>query len=1116
MNTTSPPDQEARTAIVAERERNVVVIAGAGTGKTKTIIDRAVELLAPTVDGATPLSIQRVAAITFTRRAAGELRFRLRERLLRELEQESKIAGARAQRLRDALGSLDAAFIGTIHGFADRLLRLRPVEADLSPAYLLVEDESELVRETLRRLRRAAEADAMERELGRFARAVSPSLLAEAAETLREATRAGLQMETVDFGFGSPASLEQMFKEMIGARDVEPQLSEPPDPGFGEARTAAVRFGELVAKVRGTTTGTRYLRRVARALRRLDRLEDPADAVRLVNETFRGSQPFVREFNGDNNAIGVFKTIRSDQSDAWVLNKLKGPHRWLAVRLVRLAPVLCAMYERVKHEREQVDYLDLLIKLRNLLRDKPDARRFYRGLFDHIFVDEFQDTDPLQCEIVFYLCQAEGSDRDVSSWQELDLAPGRVTIVGDPKQSIYRFRRADISIYSAAVQRLEQDGALTCRLESNFRSSPELITFFNRQLAHVLGRNERTAFDPASGRAFYEDLRSPGPSSFDKPAVHVVPYADNAGQGLLARDGRAVEAAMWARYIAWLLNEKFPVRDLDSGEKRPVRPGDIAVLACVTTNLPMLLRELDALDIEYAARGGTMFLAHPVVRQFLLALRALADRDDGVAETALLRSPFFALDNSDLVAARVSKDANKDIRRARYEEANDIVQLLRKRRHTQSPGSTARDLIERTALGRVVATGRNGAQTLSALYEVAAEIDRRAGLMKLDYEAVTMMVREWAERPVFLDAAEPVGSDAVRIMTMHGAKGLEFPVTILWDGFQLLAERNLSVWRSDREGKQWAMSLGPVSVEHPALRGLLDREKRFGEAEARRKYYVAATRARDLLAIPRPLAKGAFEYATKVLLHDVEASQVEELETFRPGCTPGWAKGDVIPPTSIVADAELQRDLDVRREGLAAAVRAAATPIAVPIGVTGDLVASLEADGEAAEAELARKAEGGRFGPIFGIAVHRALQLCLTRSGVDASRAIAAAIALSELSDHQVEVRADVERGLTALRELGVSGGDPRVSTEYPVVTARPDGTLVSGIIDLLVLDERWVTVIDFKTDRPPGGEIAWSYPRYVSQLQIYGEMLVEAGVVGKRSLRLGLLFTGDGQIRWA
>src|SRR5262249_25677227 len=155
----------------------------------------------------------------------GELRFRIREHLLRELEHEARLAGRRAPLLRDALANLDAAFIGTIHGFADRLLRLRPVEAALSPAYALVEDNGELVRETLLRLRRAAEAGTLRGELGTFAGNMDGTLIAEAAETLRAATRAGLQMERSENIYGPVASVEATLARMIDTRDIDVQLA---------------------------------------------------------------------------------------------------------------------------------------------------------------------------------------------------------------------------------------------------------------------------------------------------------------------------------------------------------------------------------------------------------------------------------------------------------------------------------------------------------------------------------------------------------------------------------------------------------------------------------------------------------------------------------------------------------------------------------------------------------------------------------------------------------------------------------------------------------------------------------------------------------------------------
>jgi len=1112
-----PADQDARERIVHERERNVVVIAGAGTGKTKTIIDRAVELLAPTRAGVAPLPIQRMAAITFTRRAAGELRFRLRERLLRELERAAREQPARAPALRDALGNVDGAFIGTIHGFADRLLRLRPVEAELSPSYTLIEDHADLVHETLLRLQRGAELGTLAEDLGRFGSSLPEGLVDEARETLRAAVEAGVQIERTQASFGPVPSVEETIARMIDTRDVDVVLPPLPHPALERACEAARQFAEMVGKARGGTLGLARLRRIARALQRLPAARTPSAVIRMVNDAVRGRPLYKgRDFNDDGMAWGIYKTIHPDQPrNAWVLEKLKGPHRWLATRLVRLAPVACAMYERVKSEHEVVDYLDLLIKLRNLLRDDAAARLFYQGLFDHVFVDEFQDTDPLQCEIVFYLCGATRTDAASRAWDEIEIAHGKLTIVGDPKQSIYRFRRADIAMYSHAVERLVTRGARQERLGTNFRSTAALIDFFNDRLAGLLGR-DRAAFDPDTGRAAYEDLFAAVPAPADRRAVHLLPYTDSGGAPLLAQRGREIEGRMLARYLRWLLDSGYPVRDIDTGVERPVRPGDIAVLACVTTNLSLLLRELDTLDITYTARGGSLFLGHPVVRQFLLGLRSLADRHDGVAEAALLQPPFFAIDLEDHLASLIYKKADQDERRARVEAAREIVAELRQRRHLQSPGATARDLIERTAIGRAAATSRNGEQTLAALYEVAQEADRRAALGGLDFDAVSEVFRSWASQPTFLETPEPIGARAVRVMTMHGAKGLEFPVTVLWDGFQILSDRGVGSWQVERDGRAWALSLGPVAVEYPH-EGLIERERRFALEERKRMYYVAATRARDLLVVPVPSPKGRWEYATAALVAGVDPNLVRTFEKFQPDNPPAWARREAshaVPSLSV--DAGVDAQLGAQHRQFHALLETAMTPLAQPRALTSVAATLAAGDEEAFAADVRRrKAEGARFGAVFGLTVHRALELILSGALGDAEAAVALAAREQRLADAPAEALADVRCALEALQVGGFLGPAGERVAEYPIAGLRQDGSLVSGFIDLLHVGADVVSVIDFKTDAPVTGAVSSAFRTYANQLELYGEMLRAAGLIAGRRLRLGLLFTATGEIRW-
>ncbi len=1106
-----PTDHAARAAIVAERARNVAVVAGAGTGKTKTIIDRAVELLAPRTAGAPPISIKRVAALTFTRRAAGELRFRIREQLLRDLEHAARTNDRRVALLRDALSNLDAAFIGTIHGFADRLLRLRPVEAKLSPAYALVEDTAELVRETFSRLRRAAEAGNLAAALGPSAGDLDPALLAEAAESLRAAARAGLQMERAENAYGPLPSVEAVLASMIDTRDVDFPPPTIPDPGVITARSAVDRLAQMVRTMRGRSFGHDHLRRLSHALRRLHDTNDAAEAFRVVQDAWRGRAVYKRDFNNDTTGWSIYGAVRPDNSRPGSLaEQLRGPQRWLAVRLVRLFPVLRAMYERVKDEHEVVDYLDLLVKLRNVLRDNRDARGFYQGLFDHIFVDEFQDTDPLQCEIVFFLCE-DGVNAD--RWDQAHLAPGKLTIVGDPKQSIYRFRRADIVMYDRATQRLRAGGALEQRLDTNFRSRPELIAFYNQQLDRLLGHDSDSPVDAKTGRANYEPL-TPAPTV--PPAgvcVHALPYAGHNGSALLARDGRLIEAVVIARYVRWLLNTGREVRDPDTGAARSLRPGDVAVLASVTTNLPLLLARFDALGIEYSARGGTLFLAHPMARQYLLALRALADRDDGVALAALLGPPFFALDCADLVAGR----ASGDVEAVAYQAAAEVIRALRARRHQQSPGATARDLIERTALGRAVVTGRNGRQALAALYEIAWELDRRAALDHLDYAQATELVRAWADAPVFLDAPEPLGENAVRVMSIHQAKGLEFPVVILWDGFQTLSDRGGGLWRVERDGAAWALSLGPIAIEQPPGSGLIEREKVFGESERRRMYYVAATRARDLLVLPLPLTKSdRLPYATKALAEGADPEQVERFDLFRPDAFPIWAQGrDESARIEVVADAALQTELDVREREFAEQVATASEPTAVPIAITAEAKRSESVEDDPPDSERARKAAGARFGNQFGIVVHRALELLLSGAQPSPREAVSLATRENNSDEQATEALADVERALAVLSSAGVTIDHGwQLCCEYPVYDVQP-GTLLSGFIDLLAVSASEVLVIDFKSDQPCTGGVASAYPVYAAQLRLYGEALQHSGRLGQRKLRLALLLTATGELRW-
>jgi ATP-dependent helicase/nuclease subunit A len=1142
------PDQAQRDAAVRERERNVLIDAGAGTGKTTLLVDRLVAMVAPE-DDRPPVPLRRLAAITFTRKAAGELRLRIREALLRALA-ERGLPAAREHALRAALAELDTAHVGTIHAFADRLLRLRPVEATLSPAYEIVEDDADLVAETWERLIHAVQTDTLAAAL---AGTPAAALAAEATRTLVLALGAGLRVESVETERWTLHGLQALVGAFVRTRDVPPTLRDPTAFDAAAFRAAASAFVQAARGVAAATPGGRWIVETAGSLAAHGGVEEPVVLFREVHRALRRRPRQMRkrhEFGGDESAWKAWKAL--DGGRPSVLEALRAPlDRWLATRLVRLAPVVVTLYEQVKARRRVLDSLDLLLRLRDLLARDRAVRADLQALFDHVFVDEFQDTDPLQAEIVLFLGE---QGQAAARWDQVVLRPGALTLVGDPKQSIYRFRRADIATYDRVRALVARGPHLPVTLSANFRSVPALVPWLNDRFERILGRSpDGRPFDPATGTVYYQPLvpgradegtappdddaappgeTAPATGHPAAPPVHVVPaeFADDRKRS--ADEYRRLEAEALARYLRWLVEASgVQVADPLTRRRRPVRYGDVAVLAIATTNLLPLFDRLDAEDVPYTSRGGTLFLADPLVRQFLLGLRAVADRDDGVAEAALLRPPFFALDPADLLRERAARpggdgaaagedggavngaagDTAEDDGLRRVRQARALVAALRRDRLARPPGATARDLLERTALGRAVARGPNAAQRLARLREVCLVLEQVAAREGLDYDAATARLRGWALTPVQLDPPLPVGGEAVQVLTVHQAKGLEFPVVVLWDsraGWDAFLSQ--PAWRIERDGRGWAMTLDGLAWEEPPGLDLRGTERAYGRAERRRLVYVAATRARDLLVVPVTGGPRPGQSIHADLIAGEPETAVRRLDVYRAGTGAAWSRALPAAARPAPGDgAALFAEVAGRWE---AAVRQAARPRFQPVGV---------AEAARAADEVAPALRPARFGPVFGATVHQAIGLLLREPALGPAEAVRIAAAHTGLTGDcacppLAEATADVARAWQALAAEGLARPPgPDLRLEYPVAGPGPAGTLIAGYADLVAVTGDRLDVLDFKTDPPPPGPVEAAYPEYVRQVRLYAELLEAAGLLSGRRLRCGLLFTGDGRIRW-
>jgi ATP-dependent helicase/nuclease subunit A len=440
-----PADEATREEIRTRLDESMCVEAGAGTGKTSVLVDRVVQLLCRG-----PYSVDDIAVMTFTDAAAAELAARVREKLETALAKSTE--PTQRERLEDALLGLYRAQIETIHAFATNVLRERPVEAGLDPRFTVLDRLGAAQRfedawrawleETL-----ASEAPEISTAINRGLDIKQMRAIADAVNTHRYLLPLSHEVPPNPDVEGFAAMLERVAADLEG---LCPSCTDESDGAYLNAG----RLIEFAAEFWHA---------------------EPNERERLI--LFRAPWPALNVGRQDNWTQAVYCAETKELLGSYRV-ELEELQR--ALRNDALAGVLPMIEAFVlNHEGErrasgEADYDDLLIWARNLLRDKPEVRRYFQDRFPRVFVDEFQDTDPLQAEIVMHVAAEGIGDGD---WRRRRPGPGRLFIVGDPKQSIYRFRRADIGVYDD-VKRGPLAGMVKSIVQ-NFRSDPGIIGWLN-------------------------------------------------------------------------------------------------------------------------------------------------------------------------------------------------------------------------------------------------------------------------------------------------------------------------------------------------------------------------------------------------------------------------------------------------------------------------------------------------------------------------------------------------------------------------------------------------------------------------------------------------------------
>ena len=842
MSTPPPPiDSADRERATTTFDRNVVVTAGAGTGKTTLLVDRLVNLLMREPD---PLRITDIVALTFTNKAANEMKARLRSRLESYTVLESPqptpandVADAEVDNLRvryhlssedvdkrsrAALRYLERSEIGTIHSFAASLLRLYPLDAVLDPQFR--EDEGNLhlnhfdaswtlwLDEDLSG--HGTRTEAWERALGRFPLA-----------HLRELALA-LCSENID--------LDQLHRN-AGSEYTHFAVQAWLAQLDGEVGTLIGRY----PKERKIERSLRITRNV---IRRATQGSD-ADA-----ETDKRSLEHLKLNAPGDWAPADYARARELIRIAQLLTRVD---RHFAQELVSLLTPFARNCRTAFAREGLVTFDGLLVRARNLLRDHPHIRNELKTRFKAVLVDEFQDTDPLQYEILLLLC--EQPQQHVKDWHDIQLVPGKVFVVGDPKQSIYAFRGADIEAYLKVVQEIIQaQNGVECRLTTNFRSQAGILHVVNGVFEKLIQSHEGLqpayiAIDP--GRT--DDTTDP------LPAV-ILRKVHSAGDTPNADAARSLEAESLAH---WLKNEvlgKIFFRDRN-GRRTAAQPGHVAYLMRSLTHVQSYLEPLRRLGIRYVVEGERNFYATQEVIDVVNLLRAIDNPNDRLALVGVLRSPLgghndrelFDLSQRNLLDYRLIASSRwVDLPRS---IAGIYQRLFRLHRDTRrlTVGNAVARIFKDLPVALLAASTFAGEQAVANLEKVREIAKEMGGLGPATLkEVVTELerrVQDGEEEPESVLDEETL--DAVKVMSIHKAKGLEFPIVVLVDAMSAVDQtRSPPV-----EVKQdWSTGLVGLHVGRVwNLSGVfLDEKRKRREAHERiRLLYVAMTRSQTQLVV---------------------------------------------------------------------------------------------------------------------------------------------------------------------------------------------------------------------------------------------------------------------------
>ncbi len=1042
--------QEDRLRVQTHLGVNMVVEAGAGTGKTTLLVDRL--CLCALVQQVPP---EKIVALTFTEKAAAEIkaRFILKlQHILHALEQGTEdrtLTLLRTHftvpetellaRTQQALARVDRASIGTIHSFCAEILKTFPLEAHLSPNAQIDAGQKA--------------AQLFEIRWNRF----------------------------LDEQLGLHAPQKETWKKVLAA------ISLPELKSFAQelARLKPVTYDYFAHK---NLLVQSCQQKAARAQQFCQLYIKPGKKPRALEKAllwaqdclqrtvcFLNQQPIPPD-QGEEPSLGTTSYKDWDPDDieearavvhfAQTVTPQK-QHLFLQAYhlLIDLATAVAADCQ----QEGVLSFDDLIIKTRDLLRDNLQVRRQLKEKWSALFIDEFQDTDPVQGELLFFLAEEPASAAPV--WQQVRLQPGKLFVVGDPKQSIYRFRGADITAYENFTRLILAQQGEQCFLRRNFRSTREIIATANQICSRAMVHEP--AFQPA-----YEPIFTPDTTVCQTVEWLFINPPDLLSAG--ADDYRQNQAEQIARWIAQNLGHL----KLQNGRMLALK--DIAILLRANTSVQIYTNALRRHGIAFQTEDNKDFFRKQEINDFILFLKAVADPEDPLALAGVLRSPLGGLTDEELFY--LSKNGFALAALHTHPRAKHVAQQIEKF-HRLSARLPLEELIyqilEQTFLPEACAAAYDGERTLAHLTQFIqwAALSGSSGTL---ISFISNLEQALTQNPADLNIPlVQEAQDAVTLLTIHKSKGLEFPVVILAD---LTRKENTSAAPPTHvfswQYQMYGLRAGKICDANLAF--LEEEQKKHSKCEEIRVLYVALTRAREKLLLVADSRDDALKQARPFI----------QARLFPTGSETILTTPDKSLSVPVLACPYLPpKDFIFKQQAMGSEQE---TPL------TYDWASWAEQNRQRKQAyETQLKAarllapseqetdnlfsEEQRHGAELGSLCHRALELLVSNAQTEVSAACARAAQQLGLPDRQAEALAVVTPFVHA--PIFAQIGACRVlACEMPFTLVLEDGNIQNGLMDVVLetpSGEIWV--IDYKTDRvAPGKERVLFEQKYRGQLAAY------------------------------